>query len=190
MIGMETKAVQGAGVKRILIGLLIVVFVAGVVTALVGRVVPSAHVYSVAEVQAGLRQRRLAWVGRTVLVRGWAWQWMGGSSSCGYARPLTAPRMCQTTWIGLWPLGPPTSPLSPQQAAVRLLVRLPPGTALGVPPNRGGPADLLATVRSVARTIPWIGPALFGASDPQTFRVRLVPHCDTPFGPCDGVLVP
>jgi len=122
MIGMETKAVQGAGVKRILIGLLIVVFVTGVVTALVGRVVPSAHVYSVAEVQAGLRQRRPAWVGRTVLVRGWAWQWMGGSSSCGYARPRTAPRTCQTRWIGLWPFGPPTSPLSPNTVQLRISV--------------------------------------------------------------------
>ena len=175
---------------RILIGLLIVVFVAGVVTALVGRVIPSAHVYSVAEVQAGVRQRRPAWVGRTVLVHGWAWQWMGGSSNCRYARPRTAPHMCQTTWIGLWPFGPLTSPLSPQQATARLLVRLPPGTALGVLPNHVGPADLLTTVRSVARTIPWIGPALFGASSPRTFRVRLVPNCGTPFGPCDGVLVP
>jgi len=178
----ETTAGQGASVRRILIGLLIVVFVAGIVTALVGRVTPSARVYPVAEVQAGLRQRRPAWVSRTVLVRGWAWQWMGSSSNCGYARPRTAPGACQTTWIGLWPFGPPTSPLRPQQATARLLVRLPPGTALGVLPNRVGPVDLLAIVRSVARTIPWIDSALFGASDPQTFRCVSSPIATLPLG--------
>ncbi len=67
--------------KRILIGLLMVVAVAGVVTALMGRVIPSAQVYAVAEVQAGLHRNPRSWVGRTVLVHGWAWQWMGGSST-------------------------------------------------------------------------------------------------------------
>ena len=86
--------------KQILIGLLIIVFVTSVVIALVGRVIPSAHVYLVAEVQAGLRQQPQSWAGHVFLLRG-VIAMQGQSVGCG--RPA-CPVM---SWIVLLPTHEP-----------------------------------------------------------------------------------
>jgi len=56
-------------IVAVLLAVLLVV-VAGVTTAVVGRLASAERVYSVGEVVSGLRQHPQAWIGRTVLVRG------------------------------------------------------------------------------------------------------------------------
>ncbi len=168
-------------VKRVLIVLLCLVGVAAL-AAVVGLVRPSLGVYSVDEVQAGLRQQPHAWVGRTVLVRGWS----NSSSGAGCApfRPNSRAnsfslfKSCKKSWLLLTPTFPFSGPAT-------FLVLLP----------QSGP-DLTAINPGVdlgmgLRMLPVVGPTLFRWSGSRTFRVRLtadVPSCDN-MPPC-GVLVP
>jgi len=72
-------------VKRVSLGLVALVLIAGVVTALIGHLVPSEPVYSVVAVQDGVRQHPKAWVGRTVRVRGWVgatWRYTWCAAAC------------------------------------------------------------------------------------------------------------
>ncbi len=56
-------------IVAVLLAVLLVV-VAGITTAVVGRLASAERVYSVGEVVSGLRQHPRAWIGRIVLVRG------------------------------------------------------------------------------------------------------------------------
>ncbi len=55
---------------RPIIVAVLLVMVAGITTSVVGRLLPSERVYSVAELSSDVHQNPRQWVGRTVLVRG------------------------------------------------------------------------------------------------------------------------
>jgi len=170
-------------VKRVLIVLLCLVVVAALAGVIVGLVSPSLRVYSVDEVQAGLRQQPRAWVGRTVLIRGWSNSFSG--QGCPLWRPVSrsSPSLftsCKKTWLLLTPTFPSSSP-----AAFPVLL------------PRTGP-DLTLTTRDPSliagiglHMLPVIGPTLFHWSGSRTLRVKLTidaPSCES-MSPC-GVLVP
>jgi len=64
------RAKRAAVSHRPIIIAVLLVMVAGVTTAVVGRLLPSERVYSVAELSSDVHQNPRQWVGRTVLVRG------------------------------------------------------------------------------------------------------------------------
>ncbi len=111
--------------KRVFIGLLCLVFVAALAGTVVGIVTPSPRVYAVTEVQEGVRQNPRAWVGRTVLVRGWSNS--SGGQGCAPLRPPAHqfPSLfasCKRAWLILTPTFPSPSVTS---AATEFPVLLP-----------------------------------------------------------------
>ena len=169
-------------VKRVIIVLLCLIIVAALAGAVVGLVSPSSGVYSVDEVQAGVQRNPRAWVGRTVLIRGWSNSSSG--AGCAPSRPnsransLSPFKSCKQSWLLLTPTFPFSGPAT-------FPVLLPPS----------GP-DLTAINSDVdlgmdLHMLPVVGPTLFRWSGSWTLRVRLTtdtPSCDN-MPPC-GVLVP
>jgi len=168
-------------VKRVLIVLLCLVVVAALVSVIVGLVSPSPRVYSVDEVQAGLRQQPRAWVGRTVLVRGWSNSSSGQGCPPWGPGPRSSPSLfasCKKTWLLLTPAFP-----SPGPATFPVLL------------PRTGPdltaRDLPLIAGMGLHMLPVVGPTLFHWSGSRTLRVKLTidaPSCGS-MPPC-GVLVP
>ncbi len=169
-------------VKRVLIVLLCLVVVAALAAVAVGLIRPSLGIYSVGQVQAGLRQQPRAWVGRTVLVRGWSNSSSGaGCAPFGPNSPatfLSVFKSCKKSWLLLSPTFPFSDPAT-------FLVFLPPWgpdlTDINSSENLG--MDL--------RMLPVVGPTLFRWGGSRVLRVRLtmdMPSCDN-MPPC-GVLVP
>jgi hypothetical protein len=171
--------------KRVLIGLLCFVVVAALAGAVVGIVTPSPRVYAVAEVQAGVRQNPRAWVGRTVLVRGWSNSSSG--QGCAPFRPTahqfpSLVASCKRAWLTLTPTFP--SPSVPS-AATEFPVLLP---RTGPDPTH---LDLPLSAGMGLHTLPVVGPTVFRWSGSRTLRVRVTMNaslCDN-LPPC-GVLVP
>lgn len=70
--------------KRLFLGLLGLILIAGAVVAFVGRSVSPGPIYTVAQMQKALAQHRGAWAGRTILVRGAIIAAYYGPTSAGY----------------------------------------------------------------------------------------------------------
>ncbi len=175
--------------KRVLIGLLCLVVVAALAGAVVGIVTPSPRVYMVDEVQAGVRQHPRAWVGRTILVRGWSNSSSG--QGCAPFRPTSHQWVslfasCKMAWLILMPTFPsPSSPSSPSSASTELPVLLP-----HTGPDLTHP-DLPVSAGMGLHTLPVVGSTIFRWSGSRTLRVRVTmaaSSCDN-MQPC-GVLVP
>lgn len=138
--------------KRIVIGVLCLILVAALVGPAIGLVAPSPQVYSVDEVQTGLQRQPGAWVGRTVLIRGWS----NGASRVGCVMPRPGAQVvyslwatCKRAWLMLTPAFPA------QGSAAAFPVLLP----------RTGPdltrTDLLVEAGMGLHTLPVVGPTLF-----------------------------
>jgi len=161
-------------VMRPIIGLLGFILVVALAATLAGRVAPSTRVYTVGEVQAGLRLRQGAWAGRTVTVRGW----ISGGGGMNCAAPVET--SCRVRWVRL------ASDATPNGLAPEVDVTLP----------RGVRAESLysAGFGALLARLPLVGPGLFRWSGSKTVRVRLLatsPTCAGTLAPCaGGALVP
>jgi len=171
--------------KRALIGggsalLLLLGIVAG---PLLGLATPSPRVYTVDEVQAGVQQRPRAWLGRTVLVRGWSDSAVGMGCTARTPGPrvsVISPASCTRAWIMLTPAFPYTGP--PALDFSVLLAR-----RSTVPTQ----VDELTSMALGLHTLPGMGASLFRWSGSRTLRVRVTTSttlCANP-PPC-GVQVP
>ncbi len=161
--------------KRIVGGVLCLLLLGAVALSL-GRglaLAPATHVYTVDQVQAGLRRYPTAWVGKTVAVRGWISS--GGGMNCTQAMDST----CAAHWVRL----DATAGFNPRTSGSAAFdVMLP----HGMQPDRlysRGWAALLSF-------LPGVGSNLTAT----TLRVRLTvppPPCTSATGPCtSGVFVP
>ncbi len=162
--------------KRIAIVVLGLALISGLVAAFVWRATPPGRVYAVDEVQFALQRNPRAWVGRTVLVRGWS---TAAASSMGCTTRIT-PASCLRTWLLLTPTFPYAGP-----PALAFSVLLPRGSAVPTGVDEG--TDLAMGLH----TLPGMGSSVFRWSGSRTLRVRLTTStalCATP-PPC-GVLVP
>ena len=168
--------------KRTLIRVLCLIGCAALASVLVGLIAPSPQVYTVSEVQAGVQQHPQAWIGRTVLVRGWSNSWGGRGCFLVRRNPLLdTPQSCRAAWLMLTPTFP-WSHDSTDAAFPVLLPRTGPDlTHMGLP---------LSAAMGL-HTLPVVGQTLFRWSGTRTLRVRVTmsgPSCDD-MPPC-GVLLP
>ena len=166
--------------KRVAIALLGLLLLALLAAAILGFFAPTARVYTVDEVQAGMRQDPRAWVGHTILVRGWSNS--SGGRGCAPFRPGSRqmPSLfasCAMAWLMLTPTFPSSSPTP-------FPVLLP---RTGPDPTR---LDLPLSAGMGLHTLPVVGPTLFRWSGSRTLRVRLTTaaHLCDDLPPC-GVLV-
>ncbi len=182
--------------RRVVLLALVVVLVAGLVAAVIGRRAPE-QAYTVAQVRAGLARQPAAWAGRTLLVRGVATEsfWATGPTTGGGY-------FCDPGSIG----GPPQScPLAAPHGATVYLTLVDdsdqqantPTLVLAVQPV--APNPLIALVRQLpplARFLPMQGQgqgqAPGGVS--HLYRIRLrstgsAPCANLPFTCNNGVLV-
>ena len=169
------RALVGGGGALLLLGI-----AAG---PLLGLATPSPHVYTVDEIQAGVQQHPRAWLGRTVLVRGWSNNAAGMGCTArtpAPGLPVISPASCIRAWIMLTPAFPYTGP--PALAFSVLLAR---GSTV---PTQ---VDEMTALVMGLHTVPGMGSSLFRWSGSRTLRVRVTTSaalCATP-PPC-GVQVP
>lgn len=205
--------------KRVSLWLVALVLIAGVVTALIGHLVPSEPVYSVVAVQDGVRQHPKAWVGRTVRVRGWVgatWRYTWCAAACqsdGAFDLMDTNNRALSVSIGttLYSISARTVPGSARVTAIRALAQahatpLAPmavaAAAAGVGTVRvllpPGVQPLSArpqrTLPDTFYALPLVGPALVRLYPPGdarvTVRMRLLPCATNTTTPCvGGVLV-
>ncbi len=180
---------RGAGAKRALLGLLGLALVVGTALVVAGQLVPPDRVYTVAEVQDGVRQHPQAWIGRAVLIRGFLGFFYlpvyNLNLRCGVERTLPS---C-FTWAQRLGCGPTCTTIAwdelhryPGDPAP--LVLRPPPSQLPFPVENSRYAS---PVWSLAR-IPFVGSLLpYSQSRPPpgppsrypleyTYRIRLLPH--------------
>jgi len=180
---------RGAGAKRALLGLLGLALVVGTALVVAGQLVPPDRVYTVAEVQDGVRQHPQAWIGRAVLIRGFLGVFYlpvyNLNLRCGVERTLPS---C-FTWAQRLGCGPTCTTIAwdelhryPGDPAP--LVLRPPPSQLPFPVENSRYAS---PVWSLAR-IPFVGSLLpYSQSRPPpgppsrypleyTYRIRLLPH--------------
>lgn len=156
--------------KRVAIGLLSLVVLAILITALVAPA-PSDKAYTADQLHALLQQPSQTWASRIVSVRGWAHGYDGtGCTTRGW---------CRTRWLDV------SSDSSSWFASRDLTIVVSPG------PRVQGYGDLHIAAR--LSLLPIIGPRLFRWSGSDTLRVRLTassPVCfTTPPSLCPGTIL-
>lgn len=206
--------------KRVAVGLLgfiVFVFLAILGIVAIGYLhrdaLPPARVYSVAEVQDGLRQQPQMWVGRTVLIRGDVK--MAPMTTCGsmchwaafiYLGPSHSPRwsqiqqgvLLQRLTLTILTAHLPAGQRSSTTTVLSLLSKRVPTSLLLQAPNGSLPvAHPHGTLPDFAYTLPLIGSLLervFPLDNRLIVRVRLTPAqaCTAQANPLctDGMLLP
>jgi len=171
----------GVEVKRLLLVFVGFLLVAGLVGTLVGRLALPERVYTVAEIQAEVRQHRSVFSGRMVWVRGNVAGWLStlncaGGGNLGF---VTCPRRA-TVWVQMGTASP------------NWTITLPPGVRPQIVPGQGpslppGLYTLPIVGRMLAAFIPPPGP------NDVTVRVRITQPTATrvlnPDTYSDGVLL-
>ncbi len=196
--------------KRIALGLFCVVVLAALAAGLVSLLAPT--VYTVDAVQAGLRQRPDAWIGRTIRVRGWVAAYGYGRGCAGVSvvpappahlpsqpaavsTPITigASSPCRATWLVLSSADPVVPAPSSRSRVVAYATSGPATLPVMLPPSARIPPLAGDGLAGILSRLPAVGPALFPEANGATLRVRLTiqsPAC-AGLSPCpSGTLVP
>ncbi len=157
-------------IKRLLfvfVGLLLLAGLVGIIGIVGGRIALPERVYTVAQIQADLRQHRAALLGRTVWVRGPIAGWLStvNCAGSGYQGFITCPRRA-TVWVQMGTARPYWT------------ITLPPGPRPQGPPGQG------PSLPPQLYTLPIVGPLVTQLVPPPgpndvAVRVRITPPTAT-----------